>query len=421
VTDLHQSKWKLGAPTGPYLRALIEEFCIKDDLSTHDPYDMWKTPVGLQVKCAYNCRPYLALAPAVALALFDNVLNGRLRLFYRRQEYAAVRAFAALSLINLYRSTGEHRLLDAALRHIEWLIANSCAGFSGHGWGHGFPWPVNREIFYDANTPLSTITPYALEAFVAFMAVSKQKSLQPVIGSILAFFDSNIKVMEEDSQVLATSYGPFKDRTVINAVSYTMYAYSLLLPHAPNYRRFEIQLKIQKLYAYLRRHQRADGSWLYSPHGRSFIDCFHSCIILKNITKTHRLIGLPDAGEIVAAGYEFIKKAFLNEQLFLFKRFALKNKPGLIKFDLYDNAEVLNLSVLLGDATVAMPLVESIVTHFCRGFEVYSQIDCFGARRNKNTLRWAVMPFLYAASSLIIKISADESGVLAGSLQCAEY
>jgi hypothetical protein len=293
--------------------------------------------------------------------------------------------------------------MATALRHIRWLIANSCSGFSGHCWGLGVTHAVSRDIVYDDNTPFSTITPYALEAVIAFTKVSEEKSLQPVIDSIFDFFDSDIKVMEEDNEVMATSYGPFKDRTVINAVAYTMYAHSLLLPHVPRHRLSEIQTKIRKLYEYVRRQQRPDGSWFYSPYGRSFIDCFHSCIVLKNIVKTHRLVGLPDASNTVAAGYEYLKKAFLNEQAFLFTRFAVKNKPGLVKFDLYDNAEVLSLSVLLGDTSLAMRLVDSIIAHFCRGFEVYSQIDYLGFRRKKNTLRWAVMPFLHAASLLLDK------------------
>jgi hypothetical protein len=402
MIDLRPSHGLKG-PTSAYLRNLVEHFCVKDDLSTYDPYDIWKTRLGLQVKCGYNSRPYLALAPAGLLALVDNVLDNRVRLFYQPKEYAVVRAMAALCLVNLYGSSGERRLILAARRHIEWLIANSCSGFSGHCWGLGVTHAATRDIVYNENTPFSTITPYALEAVIAFNQVFKEKSLRPVIDSIFTFFDSDIKVMEEDSHAMATSYGPFKDRTVINAVTYTMYAYSLLLPHVPRHRHSEIQTKIGKLYEYVRRHQRPDGSWLYSPHGRSFIDCFHSCIVLKNIVKTHRLVGLPDAPNTVAAGYEYIKKAFLNEQLFLFTRFAVKNKPGLVKFDLYDNAEVLNLSVLLGDTSLAMRLVESIMAHFCRGFEVYSQIDYLGFRRKKNTLRWAVMPFLHAASSLLEK------------------
>jgi hypothetical protein len=42
-----------------------------------------------------------------------------------------------------------------------------------------------------------------------------------------------------------------------------------------------------------------------------------------------------------------------------------------------------------------------VLKHFCRDLNVYSQINFIGMRKNQNTLRWAVMPFLYAASQMV--------------------
>jgi hypothetical protein len=180
-----------------------------------------------------------------------------------------------------------------------------------------------------------------------------------------------------------------------------MYAYSLFLPYASTERKQRIKAKVTKLYAYIRRHQRADGSWFYSPHGRSFVDCFHSCIVLKNVIKSDRIVGLDDSAALVAAGYKYLRKSFLDERHFLFKRFSVRNKPGLVRFDLYDNAEMLNLALLLGDLRLAQTLMASVFRYFCRHLDVYSQIDFIGGLKYKNTLRWAVMPFLYAISQMV--------------------
>jgi hypothetical protein len=387
--------------TVSYLKALIEHFCIREDLSSYDPYDIWKTSLGFRVKDLYNHRPAAGLLLAAPFALFDDVVNSRLRLFYSRSEYPIVRATAALCLLNVYRRNRDSRLLDRAARHLDWLVANSCRGYSGSCWGLGFPHAVSRDIVYDSNTPFTTITPYALEAFAAFSSVSEDNRFHPVIRSILQFFDSDIKIMEEDSETLVTSYGPFRDRRVINAVSYTMYAYAMCLPYAARDQVNGIRTKIAKLYAFIRRQQRPDGSWLYSPDGRSFIDCFHSCIVLKNVIKTAWILDLQGSAALVARGYDYLKRSFLNESLFLFKRFAVKNKQGLVRFDLYDNAEALNVALLVGDIPVAQRLLDSVLKHFCSGYDIYSQIDFLGIRRNKNTLRWAVMPFLQTASLLV--------------------
>ncbi len=382
----------------PYLEALIRNFCTRDELATYDPYDIWKTATGFRVKKLYNRSPRLGLAPAGVFALLDDLANDNLRLGYTRGEYPIVRAMAALCLLNVYRHTHDASLIGIAERHLRWLLANSSPGNSGYCWGLGFPSAVSKDVIYDSDTPFSTITPYALEAFIGYTRLTKDRQYLPVIDSIFRFFDQDLQVMEEDDEALATSYGPFRDRTVINAVSYTMYAYSLYRPFASVRQRERIEARARKLYNYVRRNQRPDGSWFYSPHGKSFIDCFHSCIVLKNIFKSDRIVPLPDAGAVIASGYDYLKRSFLDKSTGLFRRFSVRNKQGLVRFDLYDNAEALNLALLVGDTHMAQRLVKSVVEHFCDGPDIYSQIDFIGLRRKKNTLRWAVMPFLYAVS-----------------------
>ena len=208
--------------------------------------------------------------------------------------------------------------------------------------------------------------------------------------------------MEEDAEHLATSYAPFRDRTVINAVSYSMYARALCLAYLDSRERDRSERIIRKMYAYIRGQQQESGAWWYSPEAGSFIDCFHSCIVLKNIFKTNQLLALEEASRVIQKGYRYLLGAFLDENRFLFRRFSVANKPGLVRFDLYDCAEALNLTLLLEDYLVARPLLDAVIKHFCDGATVYSQIDVFGKRRSKNTLRWAVMPFLYAASQFLV-------------------
>jgi hypothetical protein len=391
----------LSRSTTQFLRTLIERHCLRDDLSTYDPYDIWKTPAGLAVKKLYNARPRAGLIPAAAFALFDDVINNRTRWFYERMEYPIVRAMASLSLINLFERYGNREYREYAVRHLNWLIANSSPGYSGLCWGLGFPNAVTREIVYASGTPYTTMTPYPLEALVRFSEATRDDSFYPAIGSVRRFFDRDVVTMEEDATSMAVSYGPYRDRTVTNATSYCMYSYALLLNHAPMEDRAGMLKKIHKLYEFVRRHQRRDGSWLYSPYGSSFVDCFHSCIVLKNLLKTGRQVALDGIGQTIEHGYAYVKRALFDQKNLLFRRFSVANKRSLVRFDLYDNAEALNLAVLIGDHALARELTESIVRHFADGDEVYSQIDVFGRRRGKNTLRWAVMPFLYATSELI--------------------
>lgn len=379
---------------------LINKFCTGDDLKTFDPYDLWKTAGGFIVKNFYNHHPKLGLVPAALFTLYDVFLNNERRNFYTPQEYPIVRAWAALILLNLYRHNRKASTIDNVVLHLDWLKQNTCHGYSGYCWGLGFKYAVSKDLIYDSNMPLSTMTPYPLEAFVTYTEISKSDAYLDVIRSIYSFFENDIQILEETKEYLVTSYAPLPDRKVVNTVSYSMYSLATLLPYIDEMEHQRLGQKIKKLFAFIVKSQNAEGSWFYSPEGHSFIDCFHSCVVLKNIIKTNRAFPLHDSDQVVAQGYLYLKNNFFVEKVGLFKRFSKSNKPSIVKFDLYDNAEMLNLAILMGDGSLVGELRKAIEKNFCVGEDIYSQIDIMGKKRNKNMLRWAVMPYLYALSLL---------------------
>jgi len=381
-------------------RKLIERICAREDLTTDDPYDIWKTGPGFLVKDLYNRHRRIGLLPAAMLTLVDTLFNNTARWGYQAQEYPVVRALAAMALLNLYEREASPQLLAAARRHLDWLRENTSPGYSGPCWGIGFRQPIQAGLIYEADLPLSTMTPYPLEAFVRFHRLTGDDSVAPVIRGTYGFFSRDLKVMEETDECLVTSYGAMRDRRVVNASSYVMYSLSLLLPYLAAGDEQQARERIRKLYRYVQRSQRADGSWLYSPDGQPFVDCFHSCIVLKNLEKTRRLVDLPGVEPVIDRGYAYLLENFRVKKSGLFRRFSVANKPSLVRYDLYDNAEMLNLAILLGDAALVEALPPVIDKNFVSGEDIYSQIDFFGIRRNRNHLRWAVMPYLYALSQL---------------------
>ncbi len=265
-------------------------------------------------------------------------------------------------------------------------------------WGLGFKWAAGDDLDYDENTPFSTHTPYVLEALDKYVALTGDKKYLSHIESVFNFFEEDIKIMFEDEATMATSYGPDRDRLVTNAVSYSMFSYAIFLKHLPAKKEL-IESKIQKLYNFIKGKQLEDGSWLYEPYNKnSFIDCFHSCFVLKNIFKTGQVITLDGSETIIKKGYTYVKDNFYNSRTGLFKRFSLSNKPSIVKFDLYDNAELLHLAILLNDQELVSSLSTTIRKTFVKSDSIYSIIDILNIKRNKNTLRWAVMPYIYALS-----------------------
>lgn len=381
------------------IQRLIEIFCLKDSLECHDPYDVWMTGLGIRVKQWYNTNAIMGIMPAAALTIWDQFVNNSMRLGYDQQEYPTVRAMAALTLLNLYERVPDQEYVTYAQKHIEWLLRNSCKGYSGLCWGLGFKWAAGDGLDYDENTPFTTHTPYVLEALHRFVELTGDRTYVRPIKSIFEFYENDVQTMYEDEECLATSYGPDKDRLVTNAVSYTLYAYTIFLKYLPE-KEPELKGKISKLYTFIRKKQRQDGSWLYeSENPNSFIDCFHSCFILKNLHKADRTTPLPGCADVVHSGYEYVKANFQTGQHRLFKRFTLRNKPSIVKFDLYDNAEMLHLAILLEDTDLISVLDAAVDNQFVENETIYSVIDLFNGKRNKNTLRWAVMPYLYALSA----------------------
>lgn len=381
------------------MRDLVSRFCLGDDLSTFDPYDIWTTDLGFWVKDLFNRNRILGVGPAAALALFDAFVNNASRMFYEKREYPIVRALAAQTLLNVYQQEPDTPLLDRAKVHLDWLVAHSCQGFSGLCWGLGFQHAVSKTIKHAENTPFSTMTPYALEAFVRFAEVTGTKDFDDSIRSVLTFFENDILAMEETDTWMATSYSPLRDRVVVNASSYTMFAYALGVRHFGDAAPPAWRERVTKLHRFVANQQRPDGSWLYSPEGKSFIDCFHSCIVLKNLIKTDRIVPLPGGRASADRGYAYLKQNFLDYKTHLYKRFSLSNKPSIVKFDLYDNAEMLLIAALLGDKSECQALSHSIELNFFCKDDIFSQIDFLGFRRNRNMLRWAVLPYLHAYST----------------------
>jgi len=378
----------------------IERYLLKDNLATYDPYDIWITYIGKKTKQLYYKNRYLGLLPAGVLTIYDLYVNNGLRLGYQKQEYPIVRGQASLALLNLYKQNGDKTYLQYAKKHIDWLLSNSSKGYSGYCWGINFDWVYSANDTYDKNTPFSTHTPYPLEAMVEYYHITKDKIVEEAIKSVFLFLEKDIKVMLEGRNRLILSYGVEQDRIVTNANAYIMYSYALLIEFLPQKEEY-IKSKIYKIYNFLVSIQREDGSWLYSPYEQhTFIDCFHSAFVIKNIIKTNQIIELNGVNSVVQSGYRYILDNFLDKKRFIFKRFSKSNKFSITKFDLYDNAEILNLAIMLKDSDTIDRLSKSIKDNFIKNGNIASMIDIFGTQKNFNHLRWAVVPYLHALSNI---------------------
>jgi hypothetical protein len=374
--------------------------CFSNKLSTSDPYDIWKTNLGIIVKSIFNKNSILGFIPASLLNFFDHFINNNTRIFYKKQEFPIVRALAAMSLLNLYKSKNKVEHLTSAKKHLDWLKENSSKGYCGYCWGANMRWASKNGI-YEKDTPFITHTPYALEAFIKYQKITGNNEYQDVIKSVFEFIDKDLYKFIDTENMLCLSYAPINEpRQVINANSYALYSLSLLQPFFPE-KSLSIQNNIFRIYNFIVSNQNNNGSWWYYADNKkgNFIDCFHSCFILKNLIKTSATINLPEGySSVIENGYNYILNNFYDKNSGLFKRFSKTDKPSFVKFDLYDNAEMLNLFFLKRDVNLYSSLKKNIQKHFIKRGEIYSMVDLLNIKKNKNMLRWAVMPYLYSLS-----------------------
>lgn len=379
---------------------LIKKFCLSSDLSTYDPYDIWKTKAGIKVKRLFYTNRLLGGMPALLFSCWDLFLNNKWRIGYQKQEFPIVRALAAKTLLNIYEISGDANHLHWAKQHFDWLIANYSKGYSGFCWGANMQWASKNGV-YSSNTPYITNTPYILEGLIQYQKATNKDNYQSVILSIYDFIDKDLYKQIDDVDVLSLSYAPIQEpRTVINANAYALYSLSLLHSLFPEKSK-SIQGDVLRLFRFISINQNSDGSWWYYADNKkgNFIDCFHTCFILKNLIKASNYISLPGSlNQIVDKGYNYLLNNFYDKDFGLFKRFSKTDKLNLTKFDLYDNAEMLNLAYLNKDIKLYKSLEKNIRKQFVKSNDIFSVIDLFNCRKNRNMLRWAVMPYIYALS-----------------------
>ncbi|RII27095.1 MAG: hypothetical protein CXR31_07520 [Geobacter sp.] len=388
------------------------ERLLGSDLRTHDPYDLWRTGFGLWLKKLYYGKGKITIPIVGPFYLLDMYAPRLIRLFIKPQEYPAVRAFAVLIALNYFQLTSQKKFVDLATESVDWLVANQSKGYSGACWGFDMPWMTKTGCFPPL-TPFITTTPYCVEALVKFSDVTKNEKYLEIALSSLHFLDNDLHKLVDNAQMLAVSYGPSRDkRIVINGNAYAMMLYSLLANRIAGLNNI-LQDKAHRICNFIESNQNDDGSWPYyaDKANGNFIDCYHSCYILKNIIKYSENTG-KDTTTTINRGIEYILTNFYDQKYGLARKFTVKANPTLAKFDIYDQAELLNLLLLTGQRSEAEKLYKAIHEHFyVPSKESYGyQIDILGKLNKMSYLRWAVMPMLYAQSEYY-KSSGIKDGI----------
>lgn len=382
----------------------------------YDPYDIWASPRLGAAKLGFYRGDFLARVQCVLIALMDYAAPALLRevLRVRRSMAAHTRALLWLSGRISTSSSPDHDAADKALLDVLDITAIQVA--SGIGWGLPFAW-WSKNGMYPANTAYITNTPYVMECLLALRQSPSCTNKATDLFNNTFDFLGELKRHINTNECLALSYAAIDEpRLVINGNSYAMFAYAMHASFGVQNRQMVAKDNALRLASWIVSMQSPDGSWWYyadSENG-NFIDCFHSCFIIKNMVKTIKLC--PEANSICSnsleRGWEFIRRFLFDKKSGLCRRFIAHNFRDPFIWDIYDQAEYLGLLVDFGLLDDALSLCTKVRQRFLHHGNWYVRIDFLNRRWGKNFLRWGIVPFLFNEARLAtaLKSKASESG-----------
>lgn len=373
-------------------------------LNVFDPYDLWSTSIGVKVRKQYYQGLLLGKLGAITLGVLDWLVPQLIRWLTRAspRPYPIVIAHEVLYLHQLSQLNEE--LATSLFSQLSESAAISTEK-DGWSWGLGFSW-MSKNGLYPNNIPFVTHTPYAMEALLVLAAYpSLNDEAMKVFRSTWTFLES-LKVMHQDDQQLALSYAPVDEpRMVINANSYAAYAYALQAIHGEECNKEYALARVKKLTQWVIAQQHDNGSWDYyaDKDPGNFIDCFHSCFVIKNLLKVQKL--LPEISilshDATIDGWEYIKTHLYDSNKNMCRRFIVKQIKDPYVWDLYDQAEYLGLLIEFNEIEQAHDFEKNISDRFSKNGYWYCKLDIFGRKWGKDFRRWGIAPFKLAQSQLL--------------------
>ncbi|MGH1366127.1 MAG: hypothetical protein ACRBF0_21385 [Calditrichia bacterium] len=312
----------------------------------YDLYDLWATRYGKWAKGLYHEKKYLG-TPFVVPVFFADYVWPQLRKYVaKKKRYATADAHYAFAFLTKYRMTGEKIWLEKVVELAEAMESYVIEGYSGPCWGYPFDWQTNRGLWPEG-TPFITTTPYVYKVFAELADITSDVKYADMCRGIANFALKDLNKRTLPNGTVSTSYSPIDSTTVVNANAYRA---TILADAGTRFSDQKLLEEARKNCRFILAAQREDGAWLYdvtNPHDE-FIDNFHTCIVLKNLIYTNSYLNLPEINKAVIRGYDFYLQNLMNKELRP-KPFYHVNRMQLVKQEMYDYAEGINLGILLAD------------------------------------------------------------------------
>jgi hypothetical protein len=326
----------------------IERFCGCLDRYGETSYDkesFFASRLGRSAKALYYRRPLLGTLAVAPLVFCEAFAPSARKLFWKPQRFPIADAHYAMGFALLAEIYGADQYYHRALHFLEVLQETRCRGYQDYCWGYPFDWETRTGTIKEG-TPLITTLPYVYEAFSQVYAIDEDRKWLQIMRSIAEHGFRSYRSLEVGPDTASCAYTPAPDDPcgVINASAYRAF----LLTKAgiefsePSY----LEVASRNL-NFVLASQNGDGSWYYSTDSeRDFVDHFHTCFVLKALTKIEQLTGCPRCRNAIERGISYyVTRLFDADNLPM--PFSKSPRLTVYRRELYNYAECINLAVLL--------------------------------------------------------------------------
>jgi len=313
--------------------------------TSYDHQSYFAGRFGRSAKALYYSKPLLGMLAVAPMILSEAFFPSARRLFWKPQRFPIADAHYAMGFAFLAQMEKRESHLRRAIHFLEVLEATRCRGFSNYCWGYPFNWETRTGTYHEG-TPMITSVPYMYEAFRQVHELDGNSHWREVMRSIAQHALEDYQDFEMSPTASSCSYSPGKENTrgVINASAYRAF---VLTRAAIDFSDEKYRKVAERNLNFVIESQNPNGSWYYSTDNvRDFVDHFHTCFVLKALTKIEQLTGSTQCHTAIERGVDYyVKNLFDSDGLP--KPFSKAPRLTVYRRELYDYAECINLGVLL--------------------------------------------------------------------------
>jgi hypothetical protein len=267
-----------------------------------------------------------------------------------------------------------------------------------YAWGYPFSW-VTIDGTLTTGTALITTTPYVYEAFSQVYALDRDRRWLEIMESIARHAYSAYRQLATGPDAESTGYTPSAEDTclVVNASAYraTLLARAGVELAEPKY----LEAAARNI-RFVAGAQNEDGSWPYAADGRrGFVDHFHTCFVMKSLTKAMRYVASAEGERAIERGVAYYRTNLFDESG-LPRPFARAPRMVTYRRELYDYAECVNITVLLRDR---FPELDTILTRVIGDLTTRWQRPDGSFRSRQLLLGWDNVPMHRWAQAQLLR------------------